>query len=495
MSIWKRSMIFLSRKKFRSLLLLSILFIFGFVMSLSISTYNTSKKAATQLKEELGGSFVVTQNRIEDASLWGLKQYESGSVRIYYGPKVNSSVIKSIAGVEGIKEYNEEDVLYMHLTNSYILPGLYQGMLDLAKSDPRFEPYPNDLFWRNVTNFVSNDYSKLNSYFRSNSLELIEGRHINKNDREKILVSQVFAENNHVGIGDTIQVEMTQQIASAIEGEDTVLYEFQPEIVGIYKTNLQQAVNEYTPESNIIDNYVFLDTFTMQRVNKTFESDMGPSRKATFFVQDASRLDSVIKEVMKIKSINWTYYNLEKDDTMYRSSVKPLDNLSMISILMSTGIWLASLLVVGLLLTMWTQERKREIGILISMGITKREIIMQLLLECTIVAVTAFALSFVVTNYAAESLANCVLQVMKPEEKALVELTEDEIRQQIRVGDYNDEQFISIPSNTPDYLDVNSGIGEILFVFFTGMFVIIIAVWRGSKQILRRKPREILSAR
>ena len=494
MNIWKRVITFLSRRKRRSLLLFLILFMFGMVMTVSIGIYHTSKETSVQLQEELGGSFVVTQNRVEEPSLWKTLQDEfGGSVRIYSGPKVDTGIINKIAGVEGIKEYNEEDFLEMYLPDNYILPGLFQDTLDLAASDPRFEQEGDSAFYRNVTKFISNDYSELNTLFRTNSLELTEGRHITKEDRKKILVSETFARNNRLKIGDTVQVEMTKRIANPLQDENDVLYEFEPEIVGIFKVNMKQVINEYTPESLIMENQIFLDTDTMQKVNETFESDMGATKKATFFVKDPAELDTVLKAAGKLKDINWTYYNLEKDDSMYRSSVKPLESMKWVMLIMAGVIWLANLLVLGLLLNMWIQERKREMGILVSVGITKKEILMQLILESLLVAAMAFTLSFVTAGYLAEPVGNKVLSWMTPEEAEPEILTEDEVLRQLRAGEYNVEPAETLPSNTPEQLNVKIGAVEILFVFLSGIMVIMIAVWRSSDKILRRKPREILS--
>ena len=48
---------------------------------------------------------------------------------------------------------------------------------------------------------------------------------------------------------------------------------------------------------------------------------------STIFVENPAELDKVMKEVNSLEGIDWQYYELRKDDSMYKDAVKPLDTV------------------------------------------------------------------------------------------------------------------------------------------------------------------------
>ena len=53
-----------------------------------------------------------------------------------------------------------------------------------------------------------NTDSALYDKFRTGAFELVAGRHIAPEDRKKVLISEQLAEQNQLGLGDTITLSM-----------------------------------------------------------------------------------------------------------------------------------------------------------------------------------------------------------------------------------------------------------------------------------------------
>jgi putative ABC transport system permease protein len=65
---------------------------------------------------------------------------------------------------------------------------------------------------------------------------------------------------------------------------------------------------------------------------------------------------------------------------------------------------LAAAATLGLLFSLWGKSRRQEIGIDLSIGYSKREILGQFLTECMILTVMSFIISCFAANLAAEPL-------------------------------------------------------------------------------------------
>ena len=120
------------------------------------------------------------------------------------------------------------------------------------------------------------------------------------------------------------------------------------------------------------------------------------------------------------------------------------------------------LIVLSLILTMWIRGRKREIGILSSLGIKKQAILAQFILESCLVAVAAFLLAGVGDQ---------------PYEVKNDNLTE------IQVNKVPTEQVALKYDLMP---------GTIVLVFFVMLLVTMISVSISYLRISGQRPRDIL---
>lgn len=115
---------------------------------------------------------------------------------------------------------------------------------------------------------------------------------------------------------------------------------------------------------------------------------------ADFFVSDPEQLEGIIQQVQKITSINWNNFIITANDEVYErvsNSISDTGTLVTTLIVLTTVV---SMVLIILILSMSTRSRKKEIGILLAVGITKPAVILQYVIEVLLIAVVAFPLAF-----------------------------------------------------------------------------------------------------
>lgn len=262
MAVWKRSLFYLRRHKFRNFILLLILIIVASGMMIGITVWQGSRNGMKELQKTYGNSFkikaIIPQNA-EDERLWeqvgkvqGYPQYR------YKGSLVNDELIERIMKVDGVTEYCKE----AHLSLAYfpeidLIDGLHAAEVKLEKetgevADPSgiYQPLVGER--ENRVNGCSS--SELLNYFRSNALEIIDGRPIRENDKHQILISDELAERNHLVVGDQILVTQLfyptlDKIRVTDETEMPVSAEEYLTITGLFHVNVSQYINEMTVEA------------------------------------------------------------------------------------------------------------------------------------------------------------------------------------------------------------------------------------------------------
>ena len=126
--------------------------------------------------------------------------------------------------------------------------------------------------------------------------------------------------------------------------------------------------------------------------------------EAYFYVSDAAQLDNVIKNVQSISSINWNNYKVTSNDEVYQNISSSLSDTGTLITTLIVVITVVSMVLIILILSMSIRSRKREMGILLAVGIIKPFVILQYTLETLLIAVVAFPLAYLSSKQIAGTL-------------------------------------------------------------------------------------------
>ena len=353
MSIFNRAYLYIIRKKVRSSILFFIVTLISFFL-LSGSILNTTVGSISKnlYKDD---NFGFTIESIDKSN----KEIEKDTLK-----KINE-----VAGV------NEKNYLYAKSVN-VVDKKVVQENQNITITE-EMKNKSNLVMMNGITS------TKNNIDFKSEVLKLEKGRHIEENDQNKILVHEKFATINNLNLGDKIKLEQNGK---------TVEFE----VVGIFsgeKTNNFEGLS-----SDFIENTVYTDYNSSQELLNYSTSNRVTS--VEYGVNNPTNLDNIIRNVENLGINNISVSKSNKNYELITSSVESVTKLTnMIRI----GSVIVGVVILSLVLMFWIRERLYEIGILLSLGISKINLILQFVVETLMVTIfgflSALGLEFILLKY------------------------------------------------------------------------------------------------
>lgn len=425
MSLWKRTVLYIRRKR-KCLVLFGVFLVLSLLGMLGISVYQAGGAYVAELSGQMGAYFYL---------------YPTVS-----SAEVDADLTEQIRENGNIKEVNGMNVCYLYTPGLELAPGRFAGTGSEEEHMPRY---------------LSNTHSGLYDYFLNGVVEMAEGERIRAADHGKALVSCDLAERNGLQIGDTISAVMTEQgatVGRSVLKSDKNGEKFVFQIKGIYRIKEKPVQQGGLAECNLLENYIFIDERSGSQILGCLEKvQSGDYREgAMCFVKDPESLEETIQQIQQSVPIDWSKISISDNREILKDTLEPLLDLKSSVLLFLAIIVLVGTVILILILTMWIRGRVHEAGVLLAIGIRKKEIFLQYYLECMIL--------FVVACIAAGVFAFVFMKT---------------------VGESLFKDFAVIG------LDLTLTHGVI--VFLVGAAVILISVGAASGSMLRLKPREILS--
>ena len=340
MSIFNRAYLYIIRKKVRSSILFLIVTLISFFL-LSGSVLNTTVNN-------------ISKNLYKDVNFgFNIESTDKSN------KEIEKDTLKKIEELKGIS------------TKNYIFskPVVVEGKKVVQENQ---NITLNDEM-KNKSNLVMMNgitASKSNIDFKSEVLKLEKGRHIEENDKNKIMIHEKFAELNNVNLGDKIKLSQEGKILEL-------------EIVGIYSGDKTNTFNGLS--SDFIENTVYTDYKSSQELSNLIANNKVTS--VEYGVEDPTKLDDVIKAVENLGINNLMVSKSNKNYELVTSSV---ESITKITNMIRIGSVVVGVVILSLILMFWVRERTYEIGILLSLGTSKVNLVLQFIVE--VILVTIFAL-------------------------------------------------------------------------------------------------------
>ncbi len=351
---------------------------------------------------------------------------------------------KNINKIKSIKEIISEYEGLARLINGNVIESKQKIKRDYLSKD-----------LKNLVAIESTSNTKKNILFNSGVFSLKEGRHINKDDIDKILVHSEFAKKNNLKLKDKVSLQLINMTKNK-----TTVKEHKFEIVGIFTGKKQE---KYTGlSSDFSENMMFTDYKSSQKALNTQKDIVN---KLTIFASSPKEMKTTITKIKKIQ-VDWSKYTISKNNNAYREALDALNGVKHIIKIMTYSIMIGGSVILSLILILWLRERIYEIGILLSIGISKLEIIAQFILELLLVSLPSILMSLIFGNL---------------------------ILRQIASGFISSDDTVSITSKfLNDGYNINN---LIIFIesYIILILIIIISVVITSGIILMKKPKKILS--
>lgn len=312
---------------------------------------------------------------------------------------------------------------------------------------------------KNTFSIESTNSTKNNVLFNSGIFTIIDGRHIEKNDREKILIHEELAKKNNLKLHSKINLELID-LDQLDNNEVKKEYEF--EVIGIFTGKKQE---KYTGlSSDFSENMLFIDYESSQKaLNKTQNNKI--ANKITVYSDNFEESNISFNKIKELK-IDLTKYTIEKNDGIFQEVLESVNGIKYIIKIMICSIIISGVIVLSLILILWLRERIHEIGILLSIGTSKLKIIFQFIFELIFISLPSIFVSFFLGNIISDQIIGTFI--------------------------HNDNSTMII-QNLLKNDDTVSKLITFLQSYGMLLIVIFLSVAISCAMILIKKPKEILS--
>lgn len=361
MGVWRRGLLFLYREKRKTATLFITLTVILVLVFSGISMSNAMQREESRLRENVSGYFTIRQND------------EQGSREF-----VDDEMVEKIIAIEGVKSWNGIDMAHMYVKDIELIPGRFT-----LEKDERAQ----------MTQVWGNTRTELNENFVLDFFTLSQGRHLTYKDTDKVIISEALAKRNNLKIGDRITLYPD---TGALQDEQIKnIKDATVQIVGTYRGKNTHVTSD-TAECDIEENFIFSNTEFIRKIQKqiTRNEIQEYSQGVTFFVEDAKELDNIVKEAQEILGDSQNQYIITKNNRTYEELSLSLNRMIILLRSIVVGIILASIIILSMVQFLWMRGRQHETGIFLSIGIGKREIFSQHLLENTFIMFAAFLCSW-----------------------------------------------------------------------------------------------------
>lgn len=486
MSFPQRALLYLARKRGKTIMLFALLFVVAVLALASWSIRGAAQTAQLNVRQALGGTFTLEPDS-SNAANWGSTNVGTGSQVTFQGEPLTAELVRAVVeGVEGVRggSGNVSNVLIPETADGSEALELVEG----ADGDASLAAaYAGDDFGRTVQFYAVSD-SAFDSYFANGYLRLVEGDPVTEDSGDGVLVSRAFAEKNGLALGDAFSVRRATVHAqmAGIDVEDT---RTQVRVAGIFEPT---AKSQADLASWSMDNAIFGTIGTLDHA-RTGTAEQGYDR-LTFQVDDPAELDRIVAEVAALDAVEGKGYRVFADTSDVDAVSAPLENMDRLVTILAVAAVVVGAVVLYLVLSGRVRDRLHESGVLLSLGFSRASVVGQYLTEVLAVAVLAFALAVPVSGLAARAVGNALLG--SSSESVQTGGGDGGIQTADGVSTVSGDPFaptFEVDGSEFTDIEVEVGPGSVGALFGVGLAVSAAAVALASLPLRRMEPREILS--
>ena len=420
----KNAIAYITRKRNRTLIIFIILTIVLSCLYSCLTIMKSSNEIEKTLYESSNSSISITK---KDGKYFNVNQFKD---------------------IEKLKEIEEKIIQYDGLAKLKDAK-VVSGEQRINREDLSDE-------FKNVVSLEATNNTKRNILFSSRVFTIKEGKNIEENDKNSIIVHEEFAKQNNLKLGDEVDLELLD-----IEKSGKIKsHKFK--IIGSFSGKKQETYTGLS--SDFSENMVFVDYSTSQEIlNKSENNKI--ANKILMYSGSAESTDLALNKLKELK-IDESKYFVEKDSKAFEESLESVSGIKHIIKIMTYSIMLGGMVVLSLILILWLRERIYEIGIFLSIGTSKIQIIMQFIFELIFISIPSIISSLFLGNVLIKVIAGGLIN------------SENSM---ISGGNLiNDSSFM---------LNITT-LGQSYLILIS---IIVLSVVFASSLILIKKPKEILS--
>ena len=229
--------------------------------------------------------------------------------------------------------------------------------------------------------------SNLLGEFTGKFYQLEQGKHLTANDQNAALIHKTFAEKNGIKPGDKLDIikdgrRMTVTVMGIFSGKGE-----KPAVL----------------QSDMAENHVITNLAAAQQLTGSQQLT-----RATYFAENPHQLKSLTDRAKSLPNVDWQKFSLTDNGAAFAGVLQNIAGIQNILTIATIGAAAAGLAVLSLVLVFWVRGRLHEIGILLSIGTSKRQIIGQFLAELAIIAAVSSVFALGIGSVASSQISTAL---------------------------------------------------------------------------------------
>ncbi|EOO19604.1 MULTISPECIES: ABC transporter permease [Bacillus] len=375
MNFMKRAILSMKKRVGTSLILMAVFLIVTNLVLAGFTIQNASKKAADAARKKLGADVTLGL----DFDKLGQQARETGEMP--KPPKLNTKEADQLAKSKHVKDYN-------YITNNF---GIADGFKLVGASEGEGKGKGNVAMVGGSGSGSEIDMNSslmiegvrktlLQESFKNGKSKIVDGKPITEQmqDQNVALMEKRLAEQNNLKVGDKVKVQSGDK-------KETL----EVEIIGIYETN-EQPMGQNPPPMMNPANKLYMPYSTLKKLET--DEGMSSSIQVVYLLNDPQYIDAFKKEAKK-SDIDFNYFKLDAHDSLYKQMIGPIENIASTSQMIIYMVSIAGAIILGLIIMLSIKARRKEMGILLSIGEKKWKLMAQFVVEVVCIAILALGLS------------------------------------------------------------------------------------------------------
>ena len=208
-----------------------------------------------------------------------------------------------------------------------------------------------------------------------------------EHDQNAALIHKTFAEKNSIRPGDRLEITKDGRRVTVT-------------IAGIFSGKGEKPA---VLQSDMAENHLITNLAAAQQLTGSQQLT-----RATYFAENPHQLKSLTNRVKSLPNVDWQKFSLTDNGAVFAGVLRNITGIQNILTIATIGAAAAGLAVLSLVLVFWVRGRLHEIGILLSIGTSKRQIIGQFLAELAIIALVSSVFALAIGSIASSQISTAL---------------------------------------------------------------------------------------
>ncbi len=505
-----------TRRLTKSVLLAITFFLIGNLVILGLGISQAAENAKTLTRQKMRA---VVSYEVDYEAYWNYintltDQDEIEKANNNY-PKLDKEIALKIAQDEDVRTFNYMTSYVMYSQNFVNVP---LGNEEFNQNNSYIDENGNTVTFKNPNIYVFTNTIPNMIEFEEGTNTIVEGRFYTQEEIDSsasvAVISQELAQVNNFRLGDEIVLSNNDLSNGGYYSDSGITQESvnkSYEIVGIYSTTNDIDPNsesfKYLPAYNSPKNYIYIPLTTMGNdmldVNLKFynyEKEKNPEyytdgyvpkledfltpHSVVILLNDPLNVDSFVERNQPLLA---EYTRLNANNESFKTIAKPLDTLSFFANVIVWIVGINAIVIISLVTALTLKTREFEIGVLLSLGVSKFKVVMQLFMELVIVALLGFTLAVASGSLIAGQVGDKVLEFQQSQQDTVVD-------NNYNGGWVDPTNYFSNVSQDELFEEYKVSVNPMLIaqIYVFGLGVVFIAILIPSVMIMRLNPKQIL---